>query len=487
MTIYEKEIRKARKEAFKASSSLVKVQEDLKATRAQYKTSQSNLEAERLKAAKREQEAFTAQYQIVGVQEELQRALERCKVVEEERDHLKTSLKEEEVLRIAAEGRIALPVSQEDDDDLLLMSPTKSPMKSPRKMQRQVVNESESEKENMQPMRKNLVQLKALQEELILERRLRRKADDQIDFMKMECQFESCSCRIAEQKGKKYVHDDSFAREMKQIKDVVSNLVGDYDQDTMEVDEPGMESQAAVGNSLFDLESAQIHERIAAQEQTQTVEEQPARRPSRYSRRASRRESLRASPANTASTAEIEQSRTLKRDHESIINFSEEPLLEEPEPQYRLEAPQYENEDIEVTPIPQSLMDTSFPETPAGIAFRTKTTTTTIPIQFSPVKQPLPTVPSLPATPRTVSHPLFHSAQLVNDENRPPPTPNGLKADGTIDRAAALEMINQRRVRARSMGLGQATPKKQMVEGNVRRDVSAPNVGAAATGGGWKQ
>jgi hypothetical protein len=44
-----------------------------------------------------------------------------------------------------------------------------------------------------------------------------------------------------------------------------------------------------------------------------------------------------------------------------------------------------------------------------------------------------------------------------------------------IDREAALEMIRQRRGRARSMAMGQSTPGKQMMEGvKERRDISAP-------------
>ena len=39
-----------------------------------------------------------------------------------------------------------------------------------------------------------------------------------------------------------------------------------------------------------------------------------------------------------------------------------------------------------------------------------------------------------------------------------------------------LEMIRQRRGRTRSVAMGHATPRKQMVEGNARRDISAPTL-----------
>lgn len=43
--------------------------------------------------------------------------------------------------------------------------------------------------------------------ELQWERQLRLKAEDMIHFMKMECQFKRCSCRLAESQGTNYVHD----------------------------------------------------------------------------------------------------------------------------------------------------------------------------------------------------------------------------------------------------------------------------------------
>lgn len=215
--IYESEVKKSRKEAFKAGSSLVKLQEELKATRNSLRITQSGFESEKLKSSKREQEAFTAQYQLVGLQEELEKARELIKVIEEERNTLKTSLREEEVARIAAEGMIALPAMEDGDEEDLLHSPRKSP----RKFQRETYMDSE-DKENIMP--KKAVELKALHEELILERRLRERAQEQVEFMKMECQFECCSCRIAEKSGQTYVHDNSYAAEIERIKKLVPQI-----------------------------------------------------------------------------------------------------------------------------------------------------------------------------------------------------------------------------------------------------------------------
>src|ERR1700712_1877004 len=115
-TLWEKEIRRARKENFKSQSTVVKLQEELKSARNSLKAAQADIEQEKERSLKREQEAFAARYQLVGVQEELAQMQEQIKLVEQERDALRTIAKNEEIARIAAEGRIPLPVSPQDDE-----------------------------------------------------------------------------------------------------------------------------------------------------------------------------------------------------------------------------------------------------------------------------------------------------------------------------------------------------------------------------------
>ncbi|KAI4118583.1 MAG: hypothetical protein LQ345_001420 [Seirophora villosa] len=194
--VYEKEVRRARKEAFKSSSALVKLQEELKATRNRYTLMREEVEVQKRKIKSREEEAFAAQYQLVGVQEELETAKRKAKVTEEERDTLKTSLHQEEVARIAAEGKIALPPSQADDE-----------FSSPKKRRR------ESVKENVDPEAMEVEapsELDNLKWELRMEKSLRKQAASLVDFMKMECQFRCCSCRIAEEQGVEYINDGSY-------------------------------------------------------------------------------------------------------------------------------------------------------------------------------------------------------------------------------------------------------------------------------------
>jgi hypothetical protein len=416
--IYETEVKKSRKEAFKAGSSLVKMQEELKATRNSLRITQSGLESEKLKSSKREQEAFTAQYQLVGLQDELDKARELIKVIEEERNTLKTSLHEEEVARIAAEGMIALPAMEDGDEEDLLHSPRKSP----RKIQRDTYMDSE-DKENIMP--KKAVELKALHEELVLERRLRERAQEQVEFMKMECQFECCSCRIAEKQGQSYVHDNSYAAEIERIKKLVPKIStpppseGDVEDEKMEEASPAksVEIETVTQKMEIPVEEAQVDTAEDFDEMHTDFD-------------------LREMRSSTVQPDEIAVESSLERD--------EEPLEEQTSP-----------------------LETPAPHTPHHRTVRTITHTTTVPIMFSPFTAR--DDHDMPTTPMTVGHP-----PLAHPPGSPFPA-SAFKADGTLDREAALAQIRERRGRARSVAMGQATPKKQMVEGVTgRRDISAP-------------
>ena len=428
------------------------------------KAAQANLESEKLKSAKESQDAFTAQYQLIGVQEEHKKALELVKVLEEEKDSLKRCLKGEEVARIAAEGRIALPASADDDDDLLMGSPTKSPAK--------IQQSSDSEKENVMP--KKAMQLNSLQAELAVERRLRERAQGQVEFMKMECQFQCCSCRIAEQSGKKYVHDEAYLAEMERIKINAPDM--DFKMD--------MELDPVRGDSF--IESSNIAHDMFDEPQ---VEYSPNSGTFR-------------NPALAPST-ELQPTSRLAS-HEEVSETESEPKQDSKEPEQRHpvdESHTLLREEVEVLAIDVELDEAETeaedddddgpasrhspapgPQTPARYEIRTITTTTTVPMMFSPLPGPgklaKPGAPQpLPATPQTIAHPPRQ--QQHQDENSAPSPvfpSTALKADGTLDRERALELIRQRRGRARSVAMGHATPGKQMVEGVVRRDISAPTL-----------
>ena len=96
-----------------------------------------------------------------------------------------------------------------------------------------------------------------------------------------------------------------------------------------------------------------------------------------------------------------------------------------------------------------------------GTPYVTKTTTTTIPIAFSPAT-PAPRPGKQLMSPFTIAHraPVLGELALNNVP---------------FDREAALQAIRERRGRARSMAEGHGTPMKQMLDGvKERRDISAP-------------
>ncbi|KAK3951903.1 hypothetical protein QBC32DRAFT_153771 [Pseudoneurospora amorphoporcata] len=125
--IWEKEIRKARKETFKAQSDMVELQKQLKSTRTALKTAQAQLytsraaqtaaeeelEQQKGQTQARQQEAIEARNVTAALQEQLNKAMEHINTLEMERDAFKALAKSEELARIAAEAKIALPESKD--------------------------------------------------------------------------------------------------------------------------------------------------------------------------------------------------------------------------------------------------------------------------------------------------------------------------------------------------------------------------------------
>jgi hypothetical protein len=178
--LWEKEIRRARKESFKSQSVLVKLQEELKAARNSMKTAQAELEQEKQRSMKREQEAFAARYQLVGAQEELSQVQEQIKLVEQERDALRTIAKNEEIARIAAEGRIPLPAANEDDEFA-------SPKKARKSLDLFAITSSAASEEELDDLRMRLE----------WEQHRANRAHDRVEFLEAECRFNCCASRAS--------------------------------------------------------------------------------------------------------------------------------------------------------------------------------------------------------------------------------------------------------------------------------------------------
>ena len=208
--VYEKEVRRARKEAFKSSSEVVKLREELKSTRDRFKMSREDIEIQKRKVENREKEAFSAKYQLVGVEEELERMKQQLKLVEEERDSLRMSLKEEEVARIAAEGRIPLPPSQSPDE-----------FSSPRKPKRDLIStpiDGEIPATGGADDNAHDTELEDVRFQLAFSRQKRKELEETVELMNVECQLKICSCRLAERGGEEYVYDRTYKKTVAEAK-----------------------------------------------------------------------------------------------------------------------------------------------------------------------------------------------------------------------------------------------------------------------------
>ena len=399
---YEKEVRRARKEAFKASSALVKSQEDLKSARNKYTLMREDVDVQKRSVATKEDEVLTIQHQLVALQAEMEKQKEQMKIIEEERGALEMTLKEMESAKAVVEPVIALPLTEDRSDSA-----------SPKKWRRR----SESMKENVDPAAPQLQdRLESIEEQLRMEKRMRLRADEQVHFMKMECQFQCCSCRIAERQNLPYVHDDTLATQMSEI---VAQIAEGSNQS---VSEP--------------LTALVLHQNAQAVP-VSVRDQQPSTLPQQSSSRRENTDNDLLNFSPTTDTFTVIPSPTKSFFSPTVQG------VPETSPQDFQSTPQANNIlDIHASPS-QPTPSSTFPITP----------------------RPLPIPP-----PRTISYTKTVTIPLKDDVplTPAPATPGG------ISREDALEQIRQRRGRARSIASGNGTPRKKMVEIELRRDISAP-------------
>ena len=458
--LYEKEVRRARKEAFKSSSALVSLQEELKTTRNRFTLMREEVEVQKRKVDDNEKGTFAAQYQLVGLQEELDRLTHQLRLAQEEKDGLKTSLKEQEVARIAAEGMIPIPTSPEVED---FPSPKKSKPHS----------RMNSEKENVDPVvveNSGASLLIMVKEELELERQMRAKAHDMIDFMKMECQFRCCSCRLAESQGTMYIHDDRFTLQVAEKAAQIAEWI-QQPQDKVPINVLPTEPEASIAQETQE-EPEDPEPLIEFSPTTGTFRTipSPARRQADSPSKPLNLDSNGTpAPASQPGVVPLLEPIPLLGSP-SLLSLSSEmnTVKESPEPP-TLKVAQA------TSPPPESVPSTPYalPLPPVRpTTTRIVSTTTTIPLASDDPFSPAPHIPSTPLPSSTMTRMI----PLALASPSPTTAAETFSPFPTISREAALEQIRQRRGRARSIAAGQATPRKAMVEGLIgRRDCSAPS------------
>ena len=402
------------------------------------------VEVQRRKVDGREQEVFAAQYQNIGLQEELGKIKQQLKSTEDERDALKTSLKEEEVARVAAEGKIPLPVSYEPDE---ISSPKK------KKQEKPDVFRDDDDPYAMDDAAKLDVLRTAYERELWR----REKAEGQLEFMKMECRFRCCQCRIAEKMEAALAHE----------KDALNNLAITMSS----VDKPIQEEPAKPTSDTEDMKKDYALPCVGTSSIATTPVESskapPFERPDSPSTASTSRLQPASVPGTPQTVIELEE-------HQSLVQFSPTSGT------FRT---------TQIPSVPSSSSGSSpardIPQTPTALlrfSPQFPATSTTIPvlIQETTPEAPYPPKPRFPTTPRTLPNPPPHTAHIFNSTTSSvplaaAPSPAPFTPSATMTREEALEQIRQRRGRARSIAAGHATPRKQMADSAaLRRDISAP-------------
>ncbi|KAJ5099923.1 hypothetical protein N7532_006924 [Penicillium argentinense] len=227
-SIFEKEIRKARKEAFRAGSTLVKLQEELKNAKSEAKSLREEVAAERECKDKAKQEAFERAYALAGLTEELEVLKGKLRSMEASNHSNSLEVRAHEI-RKEDFGRLSLA-----EGDLAFLATPRRPKRAAVGSVKSPASELETiDAEATPPKRQRLSEctttagdyqgsneqssselareaMEDLQDELELEKRRRIEAEEMVHFMNIECQFERCSCRIAEHQGRRYIYDEEY-------------------------------------------------------------------------------------------------------------------------------------------------------------------------------------------------------------------------------------------------------------------------------------
>jgi hypothetical protein len=463
---YVKEVRKARKEAFKSASVVLKLQETLRDTQKRLQVSKIDHATDVQKADRFEQEATDAKCALMAMQQDMNKLQEQLKVLEQEKEALKTSLKEEEVARIAAEGQIALPASQEDDTDLFI-SPRKST--SPRKLQSSSFSD---DKENVGVVTKKMVDTKRLQEEVEAEKQKREAAEEMVEFLRMECAFRCCDCTSTTRHGRamRVSMDEILASSIQKMKSDIAKILtppaSEKDEDEIDAEMPNAEADTAhtITSTHSDETPLETNDEImgedphniplpegdhsmtmVADEPQDTVQKEFEQEPE---------ETAYEEPADDKITYE----------HDTIAPGEDETQSDHHQHEVSRPVITVPLKDSPSTPERNKQQDYDMDQQHQN-SIRTITTTTRIPMHFTPVSKPSVLTSwgqeNIPLN-------LDGSANCAVDD---PP------AALPFDREAALAAIAYRRGRAKSIADGTYTPRKQMFD-LQRRDISAPVVGS---------
>lgn len=197
--VFEKEVRKARKDAFRAGSALVKLQEELKEIRAENSTLRKDIQKEKEAKELAKQEAFERAYTLSGQAEELETLKGKLRNAESERDTARLAQKAEEI--VETENYANPPKTISD-------RPTRDG-----RSEEQYIGDTMGWIRGV--VRGNVPRevddlkwtLKGLQSQLSGALREVEEQKKNVEFKLIECQGKLCPCRRAEKRGEIYIFD----------------------------------------------------------------------------------------------------------------------------------------------------------------------------------------------------------------------------------------------------------------------------------------
>ncbi|PYH95450.1 hypothetical protein BO71DRAFT_408562 [Aspergillus ellipticus CBS 707.79] len=233
-TLFEKEIRKARKEAFRAGSVLVKTQEELKHARTEAKGFKDEALVERTAKEQAKQEAFERAYALAGLTEETEILKEQLRAAEASLHSKKLEARTQQLQRnnvgrmSIAEGDLNLLLTpagrrpKRSAEDLVNSPKVNSPLANapepspaqdtpPKRQRLSEVTPLEDNQEALTPLMQEAL-ISELEQDLMFERRLRIDAENMLEFMRVECHFKRCSCRMAEDDDAGHVHQQQSVK-----------------------------------------------------------------------------------------------------------------------------------------------------------------------------------------------------------------------------------------------------------------------------------
>ncbi len=283
-TVFEKEVRRARKEAFKSSSALVKLQEELKTARNRYtlmrvdaedhkqklgakegelSTTQEQLQSlrEEINASKssetstnigeprepkerseephadRSQESSSSRQEVLAAQNELREVSEELFILQQKLSKAERKVEKAEMQKqVVEEERDALKKSMEEEqvarsaaEGSIALPPSRDTFGPVSQSEHEELEGPQNEEISPDEARKESQvheEISNLMEELFAEKQRRLEAEELVHFSQMECQFGCCSCRRSEQKGRDFIKDDSFAAAIAELAAAARTKVG---------------------------------------------------------------------------------------------------------------------------------------------------------------------------------------------------------------------------------------------------------------------